>query len=146
MYEPAAHAEEAMAPTVEGEFRRKRRMMRHAWPTVLGGGLIDPRGYGALYALEIASHRLLRYASPALHLAMLVSSAALARRGGRLYAAALAAQLGVLASAAAAPAIPIRPARLARYYVLVTAAVAAGLWDHLRAGAPTFWDRGEGTR
>ncbi|MDQ4071679.1 MAG: glycosyltransferase [Actinomycetota bacterium] len=146
LYAPSARAEEAMAPTVEGEFRRKRRMMRHAWPTVLGGGLIDPRGYGALYALEIASHRLLRYASPALHLAVLVSSAALARRGGRLYASALATQLGVLAAAAAAPAIPIRPTRLARYYVLVTAAVAAGLWDHLRAGTPAFWDRAEGTR
>ena len=146
LYAPSARAEEAMAPTVEGEFRRKRRMMRHAWPTVLEGGLLDPRGYGALYALEIASHRLLRYASPVLHVAMLVSSAALARRDGRLYAAALAAQLAVLAAAAAAPAIPSRPARLARYYVLVTAAVAAGLWDHLRAGTPTFWDRAEGTR
>ncbi|HEV2772203.1 MAG TPA: glycosyltransferase family 2 protein [Thermoleophilaceae bacterium] len=146
LYEPAARAEEAMAPTVEGEFRRKRRMMRHAWPTVLGGGLVDPRGYGPLYALEVASHRLLRYASPALHLAVLGSSAALARRGGRPYAAALGAQVGVLAAAAAAPAIPFRPARLARYYVLVTAAVAAGLWDHLRAGTPSFWDRAEGTR
>ena len=146
LYAPGARAEEAMAPTVEGEFRRKRRMMRHAWPTVLAGGLIDPRGYGALYALEIASHRLLRYASPALHVALLASSAVLAHRGGRLYPAALAAQLGVLAAAAAAPAIPSRPARLARYYVLVTAAVAAGLWDHLRAGTPTFWDRAEGTR
>ena len=145
-YEPAARAEEAMAPSVEGEFRRKRRMMRHAWPTVLGGGLLDPRGYGPLYTLEVASHRLLRYASPALHLAVLGSSAALARREGRLYAAALAAQVGVLAAAAAAPAIPSRPARLARYYVLVTAALAAGLGDHLRADTPTFWDRTEGAR
>jgi catechol 2,3-dioxygenase-like lactoylglutathione lyase family enzyme len=146
VYEPAARAEEAMAPSVEGEFRRKRRMMRHAWPTVLGGGLLDPRGYGPLYALEVASHRLLRYASPALHLAVLGSSAALARREGRLFAAALAAQVGVLAAAAAAPAIPSRPARVARYYVLVTAALAAGLGDHLRAPSPTFWDHTEGAR
>jgi len=146
LYEPAAGAQEAMAPSVEGEFRRKRRMMRHAWPTVLEGGLLDPRGYGPLYALEVASHRLLRYSSPALHLAALGSSAALARRDGGLYAAALAAQAGVLVAAAAAPAVPSRPARLARYYVLVTAALAAGLWDHLRAGTPNFWDRAEGTR
>ena len=52
----------------------------------------------------------------------------------------------MLTAAAAAPAISIRPARLARYYVLVTAAVAAGLWDYLRAGTPSFWDRAEGTR
>ncbi|MBA3422328.1 MAG: glycosyltransferase, partial [Thermoleophilaceae bacterium] len=87
LYEPAARAEEAMAPSVEGEFRRKRRMMRHAWPTVLEGGLLDPRGYGPLYALEVASHRLLRYASPALHVAVLSSSVALARREGGLYTA-----------------------------------------------------------
>ncbi len=146
VYEPAARAEEAMAPSVEGEFRRKRRMMRHAWPTVLGGGLLDPRGYGTLYTLEMVSHRLLRYASPALHLVALGSSAALAHREGGLYATALAAQVALLVAAAAAPALPSPPARLARYYVLVTVALAAGLWDHLRAETPTFWDRAEGTR
>ena len=55
-------------PTVEGEFRRKRRMMSHAWPTVVRGGMLDPRGYGLLYGFEIFSHRVLRYATPLLHL------------------------------------------------------------------------------
>jgi len=146
VYEPAAGAEERMAPTVEGEFRRKRRMMRHAWPTVLAGGLLSPRGYPPLYALEVASHRALRYASPALHLALLGTSVALAARGDRLGRAALAAQLGVLAAAGAAPVMPALPLRLARYYVLVTAALAAGLWDHLREGTPTSWEREPGTR
>ena len=41
--------------------RRKRRMMSHAWPIVLRGGLLVPRGYAPLYALMIYSHRLLRY-------------------------------------------------------------------------------------
>lgn len=145
LYEPRAHAEEQMAPTLEGEFRRKRRMMRHAWPTVLGGGLLGPRGYGPAYALEVASHRLLRYASPALHLVALIASAALARRR-RLYGAAFAAQLGVLGFAAAIPAPRTRLGRLARYYVLVTAAPAAALWDFLREGTPRHWDRAEETR
>ena len=145
VYEPRARAREAMAPTLEGEFRRKRRMMRHAWPTVLGGGLLRPRGYPPSYALEVASHRLLRYASPALHLVALTTSVLLASRG-RTYRTALAAQMALLGTAGAAPAAATRPTRLARYYVLVTSALAAGLWDHLRHGTPPYWDRGEGER
>jgi len=150
VFEPAAQAEEEMAPTVEGEFRRKRRMMRHAWPTVLGGGLLSPRGYPPLYALEVFSHRGLRYASPALHVLALAASVA---RAGRLYRVALAAQVGVLGAALAAPVLPsgapapvARPARLARYYVLVTAALAAGLWDHLREVTAPSWEREDETR
>jgi hypothetical protein len=67
VYAPAARATEKMVPTVEGEFARKRRMMSHAWPIVLRGGLLSPRGYPPLYALMVASHRLLRYATPFLH-------------------------------------------------------------------------------
>jgi cellulose synthase/poly-beta-1,6-N-acetylglucosamine synthase-like glycosyltransferase len=145
IYEPRARADEEMATTLEGEFRRKRRMMRHAWPTVLSGGLLSPRGYGALYALEIFSHRLLRYLTPGLHLFALATSAVLARRR-RVYAAALAAQLLLVGAAAAAPRLSARPLRLARYYVLVTAAIGAGLWDHLRVGTPAWWEREEGTR
>ena len=70
-----------MVPTVEGEFARKRRMMSHAWPIVLRGGLLSPRGYPPLYALMIASHRLLRYATPFLHLVALAANAALLRPG-----------------------------------------------------------------
>ena len=42
-------------------------MMSHAWPIVLRGGMLDPRGYGPLYALMIVSHRAaaLRDAVPA---------------------------------------------------------------------------------
>ena len=39
-----------------------------------------------------------------------------------------------------------RPLLLARYYVLTTASVAAGLYDHLRRGTPAGWDAAEGTR
>ena len=61
VYEPRALATEKMVPTIEGEFARKRRMMGHGWLIVLRGGLLSPRGYGPLYALQIFSHRLLRY-------------------------------------------------------------------------------------
>jgi hypothetical protein len=142
---PEARAAERMVPTVEGEWARKRRMMGHAWPIVLRGGLLDPRGYGPLYALMIASHRALRYGSPFLHLAALVSAVALGRRS-RLYALAASAQLAVLAAAALARPFPARPLLVCRYYVGTTAAIAGGLWDWLRHGTEPGWDHAEGTR
>jgi hypothetical protein len=145
VYAPAARATEKMVPSIEGEFARKRRMMSHAWPIVVKGGLLDPRGYPPLYALMIASHRALRYAAPALHVVLLAASAALAGEGWP-YAAALALQLAVLAAAALAAAVPARPLLVARYYVLTTASVAAGLWDWLRRGTPAGWAPPEGTR
>ena len=39
-----------------------------------------------------------------------------------------------------------RPLLLARYYVLTTASLAAGLYDHLRHGTEAGWDAPEGTR
>ena len=82
VYAPDAVATEKMVPTIEGEWRRKRRMMSHAWPIVLRGGLLYPRGYDPLYALMIASHRLLRYAAPALHVAIVLSALAGRDRAG----------------------------------------------------------------
>jgi hypothetical protein len=145
VYVPAARASEKMVPTVEGEWERKRRMMSHAWPIVLRGGLLDPRGYDPLYALMIASHRLLRYASPLLHVVTALATLALLRRG-RAYAAAAAVQAAVVAAAAAGGRVRTRPLLVARYYVLTTAAVAAGLYDWLRFGAEVGWDASEGTR
>jgi cellulose synthase/poly-beta-1,6-N-acetylglucosamine synthase-like glycosyltransferase len=145
LYAPAARATEKMVPTLEGEFARKRRMMSHTWPIVVRGGMLSPRGYGALYGLMIVSHRLLRYASPVLHLVALAANAALLD-DGPAYRAAFAAQAGVLGAAAAAGAVPARPLLVARYYVLTTASVAAGLADWLRHGTPAGWEAAEGTR
>jgi cellulose synthase/poly-beta-1,6-N-acetylglucosamine synthase-like glycosyltransferase len=145
VYEPGARASEKMVPTIEGEFARKRRMMSHAWPIVLRGGLLSPRGYPPLYALMIASHRVLRYAGPLLHVLALAGALTLVRRG-RLYRAALAAQAALLAAAAAGGSVRSRPLLVARYYVLTTASIAAGLWDHLRHGTPAGWAPPEGTR
>ena len=144
VYEPGAVATEKMVPTIEGEWRRKRRMMSHAWPIVLRGGLLDPRGYPPLYALMIASHRLLRYAAPALHVAIVLS--ALAGRDRPVQRLALAAHAAVLTAALAGGSSTAKPLLLARYYVLTTASLAAGLYDHLRHGTPAGWDAPEGTR
>jgi hypothetical protein len=144
-YTPAARATEKMVPSLEGEWARKRRMMTHAWPIVVRGGLLDPRGYGPLYALMIASHRLLRYASPALHVLAALATVALLPRGRR-YAAAAAVQGAVLAAAFAGGRSRARPLLVARYYVLTTAALAAGLYDWLRHGTEVGWDAPQGTR
>jgi cellulose synthase/poly-beta-1,6-N-acetylglucosamine synthase-like glycosyltransferase len=138
VYEPSALATEKMVPTIEGEFARKRRMMAHGWLIVLRGGLLSPRGYGPMYALQIASHRLLRYVSPFLHLVALGANVALLGEGA-LYAVTLAIQLALLAGALAG-------VRIARYYVLMMASLAAGLWDWLRRGTPAEWEKAEGTR
>jgi hypothetical protein len=145
VYEPAARATEKMVPTVEGEWRRKRRMMSHAWPIVLRGGLLDPRGMPPRYAWMLASHRGLRYAAPFLHLVLLGTSVALAPRS-RVAALALAAQAVLLAAAAAGGSWRARPLLVARYYVLTQASIAMGLWDHLRHGTPAGWAPPEGTR
>src|SRR4051794_20627465 len=143
VYQPTARATEKMVPSIEGEWARKRRMMSHGWPIVIKGGLADPRGYSPLYALMIVSHRLLRYGTPFLHVLTAVATLALLRRGA-VYKAAAAAQVA-LAAAAFAPG-EARPLLVARYYVLTTAALAAGLYDWLRHGTPAGWDAPEGTR
>lgn len=145
LYEPRACAEERMVPSVDGEWARKRRMMSHAWPMVLRGGLLDPRGYEPLYALQVLSHRGLRYGTPFLHLALLAASLAGLRRG-RGFVAFAVAQAALLGGAALAPRVPLSPLRLARYYVLMTASIGAGLWDHLRTGTAAGWEKAEGTR
>jgi cellulose synthase/poly-beta-1,6-N-acetylglucosamine synthase-like glycosyltransferase len=145
LYVPWASAEEKMVPTLEGEFARKRRMMVGIWDIVVGEGMLRPRGYPPLYAFEIASHRLLRYATPLLHVVALATNLALLGEGW-VYTVSLAAQLAVIAAATLARAVPLAPLRIARYYVSTTASIALGLWDRLRRGAPGSWEKAEGTR
>ena len=141
VFSPAAIAMETTLPTIEGEFARKRRMMRRGWPIVLRGGMLSPRGYGPLYAVMIASHRVLRYVTPFLHLAALATNVALVVTGaGLVYGVTLGAQLALLAAAALAGVLPRRPLLVARYYVVTTASVAAGLWDWLRRGRLPGWE------
>jgi glycosyltransferase involved in cell wall biosynthesis len=145
VYAADAHASEPMVPSLEGEFARKRRMMGHTWPIVVRGGMLSPRGYDPLYALMIVSHRILRYISPFLHLIALGTSIALLGQGV-IYQVALGIQLAVLVAALLARVVPARPFLLARYYVLTTASLAAGLWDWLTHGTPAGWEPAEGTR
>ena len=136
-----------MVPSLDGEFARKRRMMSHAWPIVLRGGMLAPRGYGLRYGWMILSHRVLRYGAPALHLVALVTCALLVGRRAPSHAA----TSGRPGRAArrrprGAGGSPLGPLLAARYYVLMNTAMAAGLWDHVRRGTPVGWVSPEGTR
>lgn len=187
---PTAKASEPMVPSIDGEWRRKRRMMNQAWRVVLRGGedgglrqgILDPTGVPIPYLAALVSHRWLRYASPFLHLLAYAAGLAIvlgrgkgggrngtdvsgahaagrAAAGGsrcgrrpvrgrrpRLHVLLLAAHLAVPLGAALATRLRWRPLLLCRYYVLMTASIAAGLSDHLRHGTPAGWDPAEGTR
>ncbi len=145
VYVSSARAREKMVPTIDGEFARKRRMMSHAWPIVIRGGMLSPRGYGAGYAVMIFSHRILRYFSPLLHVIALAANCALLRSGW-VYDVCLGLQVALLVGAALAGRIRARPLLLARYYVLTTASLGLGLWDWLRHGTTASWEVAEGTR
>jgi cellulose synthase/poly-beta-1,6-N-acetylglucosamine synthase-like glycosyltransferase len=141
VYAPAARASEKMVPSIEGEFRRKRRMQSHMWPIVLTGGLLGVRGYPPLYALEVYSHRVLRYLTPLLHLVAFGTNIALLD-DGPVYVVTFAAQCALLVGAL----FPKGPFRIARYYVAMTAAIGIAFFDWLRTGTPAGWEQAEGTR
>jgi cellulose synthase/poly-beta-1,6-N-acetylglucosamine synthase-like glycosyltransferase len=144
VYDPEAVAFERPAASLEDEYGRKRRMFVWAWRDLLRGRMA--RGVGPLYAFELFSHRLLRYASGLLHLVWLGSSIALAGQGP-VYQAALAAQLAWLALALLGRLrAPVPGTGLAYYYLLVTWATVAALVVYLRRGVTPHWERSEGAR
>jgi hypothetical protein len=77
-------------------------------------------------------------------LALVLNFALLGR--APVYTATLAVQLAFLGVAALGriKAGRFRPAALCYYYVLVTASLAAGLWDWLRKGTSPTWEPARG--
>jgi cellulose synthase/poly-beta-1,6-N-acetylglucosamine synthase-like glycosyltransferase len=136
VYQPAAHAFEKPTPTNETEYARKVRMFEHCWEITLRGAMLRRLPPG--YLVAMLSHRVLRYSSGLLHVALLATSVVLLPRGWP-YALALLGQLALLAAFAAG--VPI-----ARYYTYVTWATVQALWNYLRRGVPATWDAAEGTR
>jgi glycosyltransferase involved in cell wall biosynthesis len=144
VYEPEAIAHEKPTPESADEFRRKVRMLPWSWGFLLSGKSL--RGVPPLYALELVSHRHLRYASGALHVVLLGTNVALVGEGA-VYQAALGAQAAWLALAAAGRLrAPIPGAAIANYYLLMTSATLVSLYHYLRSGASLTWEKAEGTR
>jgi glycosyltransferase involved in cell wall biosynthesis len=143
VYEPQALATEKAARSSQDEYGRRIRMHSQGWLHVLGGHVF--KGGEPLFLFEIVSHRVLRYGSGLLHIALLGSSLTLAPRGG-VYRQALFAQLAALALAGAGRRrLSIPGAALAYHYVVLTAATVAGLIRSLE-GVETTWEKAEGTR
>jgi cellulose synthase/poly-beta-1,6-N-acetylglucosamine synthase-like glycosyltransferase len=130
VYEPTANAFEKPTPTNETEYGRKVRMFEHCWLIVLRGKML--RRLGPVYFVEIVSHRVLRYASGLLHVALLATSIALVTHGW-FYDVVLAAQLVLFAAALVGIGV-------ARYYVLVSWATVVALVNYLRRGVPANWE------
>jgi hypothetical protein len=147
VYEPEAVASEPAAASTGAEWGRKVRMLSRSWFDTVRGGMLDPRRVGAVYYIELLSHRLLRYASGILHVLLLASSIALAASSTAARAL-LVGQVLWLALAAVGWRWPGRVpfSGLAWYYLVVTAASLAALARMLRAGPQVTWSPAEGTR
>jgi glycosyltransferase involved in cell wall biosynthesis len=144
VYDPEAVALEKPASEPEDEYGRKVRTIARSWGHIVTGRALRPTR--PLYLVELISHRVLRYSSGLLHVALVLSNLALVARAP-FYRLTLLLQLGALALAAAGRArLPIPGARLAYYYFVVTKASAAGLVRYLRTGTPQMWDKAKGTR
>ena len=144
VYEPDAVAWEKPATDIEDEYGRKVRMMTRSWRPLLDGSLAktgDP-----LFLFELVSHRVLRYGSGVLHIALLGSSVALASKGG-VYRLALLGQLGLLGLGhAGKKRLGVPGAGIAYYYVSTTAATVDALVRYVRGGSLATWAKAEGTR
>ena len=144
VYEPDAIAVEKPAAEPEDEYGRKVRTISRALGHILTGRAFRPTR--PLYLAQLVSHRVLRYSTGILHLALLVSNVLLVARAP-FYRLFLVFQLAGLALAGAGKArLPIPGARLAYYYFVVTKATAAALVRYLRSGTPQTWDKAKGTR
>ena len=144
VYDPEAVAVEKPASDIEDEYGRKVRMNARSWGHLVTGRMF--RRTRPLYMAELVSHRVLRYSSGLLHVALLASNVALVTRGP-LYRLFFGLQLGGLSLAAAGRMrLPVPGARLAYYYYVVTKATVAGLVRYLRLGTPQTWDKTKGMR
>ena len=135
------------SPTIEGEFAPQAADDERAlgrWSSATG---CSPRAATARCTRSRSSrHRLLRYASPLLHLVALAANIALLGAGRGLRGHARRPARAARRRGARRAFVPLRRFRIARYYVLMTASIAAGLWDRLRARHARGWEKAEGTR
>jgi cellulose synthase/poly-beta-1,6-N-acetylglucosamine synthase-like glycosyltransferase len=144
VFEPGAVALEKESRDLEDEFGRKVRMITRALRHVYTGSMLHR--VPPIYALELFSHRLLRYETGAVHIVLLGTSVALVGQG-LVFQIALGLQLAWLVFAAFGRLrIRVPGAGIAYYYLLVTVATLIGNYRFLRSGTPTMWEKAEGTR
>ena len=100
-----------------------------------------------VYAIEIVSHRFLRYLTGLLHIVLLAVSIPLAAHG-TVYAVLLGVQLAGLGLALLSMALGGRVPgiNILQYYLAVTWATFISLVRYLRRGVPATWEAASGTR
>jgi cellulose synthase/poly-beta-1,6-N-acetylglucosamine synthase-like glycosyltransferase len=143
VYEPRAVSVEKAAGDFEREFRRKVRIVNRAWRAMLSmKELLNPLRYG-FFALELLSHKVLRWLVPLFLAALLVVNAALVGSGW-IYALAMAAQgafylLALVGYAARRSASLPALVSIPYYFCLVNVASARGILDAFRGKTYTTW-------
>jgi len=98
VYVPEAYSVEEGAGRFDKEWKRKVRIVNRAWRATMGlKGMLNPFAYG-LFAVQLLSHKLLRWLMPGFLIGLLVASSVVAPLGG-IYALALVLQLAFYALA-----------------------------------------------
>ncbi len=143
LYEPEAVAYEETTADAEGEFRRHTRIAAGNFQSLaLVPGLLGPGAGFAAFAFW--SHKLLRWASPALLATAFAANLALV--GVPFYRVTLGVQV-VFYSLALAGRERLFKGRLdrvasaAHYFVTMNWALAVGFWRFLRDAQPAAWER-----
>jgi hypothetical protein len=149
VYEPAAQSYERAADNFAKEFRRKVRIVNRAWRALWRlPGLLNPLRHG-FFAIELLSHKLLRWLMPVILLALLVVNALLLNEGP-LYQAAMLAQLSFYLLALVGRGLRNRrkiPALFSvpYYFCLINLASAFGIIDAFRGKTYTTWSTARAT-
>lgn len=145
VFAPGAIAWEPVAPSSATEFGRKVRVMtRGLRAVILRRELLDPRRHG-FYAVQLASHKLLRRLMVYPSIALGLSSAVLARRGA-VYLAAAVAQAAVWLLAAAGLILAGKPLgqrrflSLPAFVALTHGAALRASWNLVRGHQIDRWD------
>jgi cellulose synthase/poly-beta-1,6-N-acetylglucosamine synthase-like glycosyltransferase len=143
VYEHEAISYEKAGESFDKEFRRKVRIVNRAWRAMLSmSELLNPLRYG-FFAVELISHKLLRWLVPVFLAALLIVSALLATTAS-LYALAFGLQLAFYALAVLGYALRHRPsvpafASIPYYFCLVNIASARGILDACLGKTYTTW-------
>jgi cellulose synthase/poly-beta-1,6-N-acetylglucosamine synthase-like glycosyltransferase len=142
LFDECATAWEHATVEAAGEFRRKIRVTSHSVRALLllRGALVT----SGFYSVELLSHKLVRHFVPFFLLALLASSAWLARLHW-IYMAAFAAQLALYTLALLGALLRNRPVGRTRlfyvpyFFTFVNAAAFAGILSMLRGRRTTAW-------
>jgi hypothetical protein len=147
VYEPSARAVENMTTDIADEYGRKARFLEHCWLAIFRGTMWKLNSFPPIYALEIVSHRFMRYLTGVLHLLLLAVSLPLAAQG-TFYAVAFGVQLAGIGLALVSMALGGRVPgiNVLQYYLVITWATFISLVRYLRRGVPATWDAAAGTR